>query len=203
MKTTTKFFLIASMILGLCPAVNAGKPVRVNDISMNAIVSGNGFGLQYNPSLGFRLGERSVVYGGPTFCAADWNSTGYQFGVKYLVVKEQETYSNHFRLGITANAMHFHDACLSAATISREVLLSHNMNNEGADFSMLKYKGWEYSAGISFSYHTSFGLFVRTEVGAGWYNSEQKGSCAPVSTYRENHGMSLRLGAGIGWSFTK
>ncbi len=185
-------------------AARNGKPfIRINDISINSQLSGNGFGTQYAPSLGIRFGRRMVIEGGPRFVPVTWKNSGYQLGARYLLMRESESYNGHFHLSVFANAARFENQGLNRNAIEVEKKTAMSMrNDEAADFAGLRYNGWEYSAGIGFSYRFGFGLLIRSEAALSYYDTQQI-TCYDINAFRASDGVSLRLGAGIGWAFAK
>ncbi len=199
--------LLAAAVLLLASqetTARSGKPfIRINDISIGSQVSGNGFGIQHPATLGLRFGRRVVLEGGPRFAQVTWKNTGYQFGARYLLMRESESFNGHFNLGVFANAGRFENQGLNRNAIDLEKKTAMSMHNdEAADFEGLRYSGWEYSAGIGFSYRFGFGLLLRSEAALSFYDTQQL-TCYDINVFRATDGVSLRLGAGIGWAFAK
>jgi hypothetical protein len=185
-------------------AARNGKPfVRINDVTVTSQISGNGFGMQHATTAGIRFGRRVVIEGGPRFAPVTWKNSGYQLGARYMLMRENESYNGHFHLSAFANAGRFENQGLNKNSIEVEKMTAMSMrNDEAADFAGLRYSGWEYSAGIGFSYRFSFGLLIRSEAALAFYDTQQL-TCYDINAFRPSDGVSLRLGAGIGWAFAK
>jgi hypothetical protein len=204
MKTSTKTLLLLAAFVTVshvAQAKNPRKNIGLYSVSLDAIISGNGFGTQYAPTAGIRFGERVIAFGGPTFCKTDWNNNGYIFGTRYLLLKESETYTRHLTLGVSLSAQRLTHACLSKSAIGREEMTMRRTNPEGTDYASLRYEGWEFTSGFTVAYRCDFGLAFQAGAGISYYDSQQTEHCVKTRTYRANSGMSLRLSAGIGWRF--
>ena len=214
MKTTLykSIFLLAALsantlsATSITPATTTNttphvRKIHFNDISFNATVSGDGFGMQYAPSIGIRFGNRTILSGGPLFCATDWKNTGYLVGIGYLVMNEEESFKGHMRLSLHATMEQFSNQCLSSGTIRTEKRMVNTSQTEGMPaFEKMRFSGWEYAVGFAMSYQCRFGLFFKTEAGFAYYNSSDNSS-SYTATMRENRAGCLKLGAGMGWKF--
>jgi hypothetical protein len=210
MKTlfTKKFLLIAALasigtlhatVVPATTAHHTGK-IHLDQIAFNATVSGDGFGMQYVPSLGIRFGKRVVVSGGPVFCAEDWKNTGYSAGLRYYVLDNEESFKGHMRLSVQGSFEQYKNQCLGNSTIRSEKYAARSLEPTAkANLESLRFSGWECSAGFAMSYQFGFGLFLRTEAGLAYYNSESNVDC--MQMMRENHATCLKLGTAIGWKF--
>jgi len=205
MKTTStlKRLLAAALILLSIGTANARPIIGLHDIYMNSVISGDGFGVRYTPSLGIRLGNRVVLSGGPLFGMPGWQNMGYQLSTHYFVMNERDSYSEHGRMSIFFSAERFTNQDLGPQAVENEKMAALNMNNdEKTDFSALRYKGWECAAGFALSYHFNFGLLLRSECSLAYYDTQQI-NMQNVNTLRDHNSLGLRLGAGIGWALCK
>ena len=189
--------LIAMSSLGAQPA---RFPIHMNQLMLNSTISGNGFGVQRNPALGVSIGKRLVVCAGPVFDREFRKNTGALISSRYFLVRDEESYSGHFRLSAVVSLQQMYNQSLSENAVMREQMAAFNMkNDESARFSELRYKGWEASAGFGCSYQFGFGMILRADVSACYFSTTQQ-THIQINSFRDAHDSSLRLGLGIGWS---
>lgn len=207
MKTISTITILLLALLTASGTINANdtlqvkKKIALNDISCNGIISGDGFGMQYVPSIGIRFGKRTVICAGPMF-NPNWKNDGYVISTRYLLIRENESYSGHLILSINLSFERFNATSLSSAFVRNESLASDRMQTDGIPaFAKIRYSGWECASGFGLNYRLRCGMIFKTEVGFSYIDSYQK--TPQIFTIRQNHGMSLRLGAGIGWKFGK
>lgn len=204
---TTKFFLLIVLLnIGTLRAndtIPSTQKIYLNDISIDGVINGNGFGMQYNPSMGIRFGKRTILKTGPLFNASDWKPTGYLLSVACLLVHENASYNGRTNLAANVTIGRYNNASLSSASILHEQrIASANHNKEIYNFENLSFSGWEFSAGLSVSYRMRCGFLLKSSAGAAYTNSNQLKS-TEIYTTRENHIVSLQLSVGIGWGFGK
>jgi hypothetical protein len=200
-----KLIFALSVCFGIIHATDTTfvqKKIALHSISMNTIVSGNGFGLQYVPMAGIRFGECITIAVGPMF-NTNWNKTGAMIRTGYLLVRENKSYGGHMSLSANFSLSRINSASLSASSVAYEKrVAAANQKSEFSSFENLRYSGWEYAAGFSMNYRFRCGLLFKTSISYALTETSQI-NIPTVSTSRENHIGSLQLGAGIGWKFGK
>jgi opacity protein-like surface antigen len=204
-----KINLTLTLALAIAGMVHAGdttfvqKKIALQSISLNGVVNGNGFGMQYVPMAGIRFGKNIILSGGPVFNSWDWKNTGYIVGTSYALVKESCSYSGHVSLSANFSIRRIEDAHLSESSIHCERQIASAMNGgEIPAFENLQYQGWEYSAGFRMNYRFRCGLLFRTGIGAAYTDVSQE-NFPVIITSRQDKIVSLQLSAGIGWCFAK
>jgi hypothetical protein len=191
-------FIFAANLLNAQPAK---QPVRLKEIMLNSYISGNSFGVQRNPSIAFSIGNHFELAGGPSFNRGFHKNTGGLMSLRYNMVGDNESYNGRLRLSSIVTVQRMHRQSLSKEVVALEQKMAYTMSNsESASFCDLRYKGWETSAGVGFSYRCAFGMTMRAEVALCYYTTDRS-TQLQLNPFHDENGTSLRLGFGIGWSF--
>lgn len=201
--TTTKAIFAALCFMLATNALHAQPakfPVRLKEIMLNSYISGNSFGVQRNPSIAFSIGNHFELGGGPSFDRGFNKNTGGLVSLRYNMVGDNESYNGRLRLSSIVTVQRMHSQSLCKDVLELEQKMANTMrNDESANFCDLRYKGWETSAGVGFSYRCGFGMTMRAEVALCYYTTDRSTNLQ-LNPFHDEDGSSLRLGFGIGWS---
>ncbi len=200
---TLILLLTGSLAMNAKDTLPTEKKIAINNISCNGTISGDGFEMQYVPSIGIRFGKRIVFSGAPIFSSSNWKNEGYALSSQYILMREEASYSGHMILSANVSYDHFSNIGLSAATVRNENRAFSSKDFENLpNFKDVRYAGYEVAAGFGISYRFRCGLLLNTEAGFSYYDTKQKAS-SQILTIKENQGMGICLSAGIGWKFGK
>lgn len=209
MKTNLHFKILFLVLLLLSGGIQASDTLRhqrrisINDISCSGTISGDGFGIQYVPSIGIRFGERVIFSVGPMFSPMSWKNTGFVITSRVLLMRENESYNGHFSFSTNVSFEQFNCIKLSAISAMNESLAFNPSKRESTpDFKTMTYNGYELFAGFEVGYRFRCGMLFRSTAGFTYTDSHQNTS-PEIITVRDDHGMSLSLGVGLGWKFGK
>jgi hypothetical protein len=199
-NTLTPAILLAAFCFLLAVNVTNAQTIRLQEISLNSTISGNSFGVQRNISAGFLIGRRLQLSAGPVFDRGFRKNTGVLLNASYFLVQSYESYNGHFKLSAVVTLERLYNQSLCKNIVTLEERMAFNMkNDESTDFSSMRYKGWEASAGIGCAYRFGFGMILRGDIGLSFYTTSH-GTIPGLDVFHDETGTSLRLGFGIGWS---
>jgi hypothetical protein len=172
----------------------------VDNVSINGVMSGDGFGWKQNATVGIRFGKRISVFGGPVFYGKEPKPSSSIFGAKYCLMREKESFCKHASMGAVFSVEQFKNVGLSTKCVEVETMGNQSKTDVSGVLNSLEFSGMEYSAGIDFIYRFEYGFIFHSEASFAYYSSQQQ-AASEFYTLRSNNGFSLRLGAGIGMEF--
>ena len=184
-------------------SLKATRLIGIESISINGIVTGNGFGLNYAPTLGIHVGPKFFFSGGPILGARNFNNMGTMLSANYILVPESESHSGNFFLSTNLTYTRINNAELNPKAMKNDKGLASSIaRSEETNFNELRFSGWEISQGFNLNYHCDSGLLFRG--GAALVYTDTQTKCERGNCFaRENQTMVLQLSFGMGWRFQK
>lgn len=189
-----KWILISVFFqLNFLITVNSQKKsaIRVNDFSLITSVSGNGFGLHYNPAMGLRFSDRMIISGGAVLRADDSRFAGWMTHGSFILMKPEDSFTGENYLYSYLSFEKYYNQYFSRNWVQTEEIVSRFSKNKPV-FEDVSFKGFECSAGFGVGREVSDYFSLAFEWGASFYKVERN-NYHNMKLYHEPTGFNLHL----------